>query len=290
MAFSIGDAVNIGTGIADFFGGKEANKANVASNATNVAAQAANQEKGLQALTGGTDFGMTTRNADGGFDTSQVGGGSAASVREAASFGDKQRMNTINALTSGAKPTFNSLQDAIAFRRGDVDAQKGEFNRLADDSTASTIRRYGAGNSNFGNANRSNLYDLNKKFDFGENVAAQDLYNKQSNADSGNLLNAIRAQSLQAPAHGFNTSNVGGTAANVIAQSPPQSVIPDLGSTVGAAAFGNAGRDFTARMAAESAQANQNKFLQALIDSRNQGNQFNTPSSSGNLGTRSTGV
>ena len=89
------------------------------------------------------------------------------------------------------------------------------------------------------------------------------------------MLNAIRAQSLQAPAPGFTTSNVGGTAANVIAQSPPQSVIPDLGSSVGAAALGNAGRDFNARMAAESAQANQNKFLEALISSRNQGNQFN---------------
>ena len=273
MGFSIGDAINIGTAAADFFGGKETNKANVASNDATRAAQAANQEKGLQALTGGTDFGMTTRNADGGFDTSQVGGGSAASTREAASFGDKQRMNTINALTSGAKPTFNSLQDAIAFRRGDVDAQKGEFNRLADDSTASTIRRYGAGNSNFGNANRSNLYDLNKKFDFGENVAGLDLYNKQSNADSGNLLNAIRAQSLQAPAPGFTTSNAGGTAANVIAQSPPQATIPDLGSAVGAAALGNAGRDFNARTAAQNAADRQDKFLTALLAQRNLPNQ-----------------
>lgn len=271
MPFNISDVISGGTAIADYFGGKSSNKANINANNQNVAAQAANQEKALQANTGSTDFSTTTRNADGGFDTNQIGGGFAAGAREAQAFGDVGRANKTNELTSGAKPTFNSLQDAIAFRRPDIDIQKGIFNDKAGESTAATIRRFGAGNSGFSDANNSNLFDLNKQFDFGENVGGLDLYNKQGSADSSNLAAAIANQRSQAGGPGFNDNNAGGAAAQLIAQTPPAGTIPDLGGAVGASALSNLGSSVNARIAQDNAQEQQNKFLDALL--RQQGNQ-----------------
>jgi predicted regulator of Ras-like GTPase activity (Roadblock/LC7/MglB family) len=268
-SFDISDAISAGSAVADFFGGKSTNKANVESNNQNIAAQAANQEKGLNALAGSSNFGNTTRNAAGGFDNTQVGGADAATARGQLSYGDINRANNINKTTNGSMaPTFNSLQDAIAFRRPDIDIQKNMFNDLAGKSTADTIRRTGAGNSNFANTNNSNLFDLNQRFNFGENVGGLDLYNKQGVADNALLQQIQQTNSLKAPAPGFTASNVGGTAANVIAQSPPPATIPDLGGAVGASALSNLGSDINKRIAntnAANQRAEDNKNLLETI-------------------------
>ena len=272
--FGISDAVSLGTAAADLFGGKEANKANIASNTANVAAQGANQEKALDALGGSNDFSATKRNADGGFDNKQVGGGNAASARERLSFGDLGRADNLNDITNNPTNTFNSLQDAIKFNQQDSNIHNRQVTDLINRDKENLLRSMGSGNSGYQNQANSNLFELAQNYKR-PNVEALDLYNKQGLADRSRDQGNLSLQQLMAPAPGFTSSNVGGTAANVIAQSPPVGVIPDLGSTVGASALGNLGRDINARTAATNAQESQNKFLTALL--RQQGNQFNSP-------------
>lgn len=272
--FGISDVVSLGTAAADFFGGKEANKANIASNTANVAAQGANQEKALDALGGSNDFSATKRNADGGFDNKQVGGGNAASARERLSFGDLGRADNLNDITNNPTNTFNSLQDAIKFNQQDSNIHNRQVTDLINRDKENLLRSMGSGNSGYQNQANSNLFELAQNYKR-PNVEALDLYNKQGLADRSRDQGNLSLQQLMAPAPGFTSSNVGGTAANVIAQSPPVGVIPDLGSTVGASALGNLGRDINARTAATNAQESQNKFLTALL--RQQGNQLNSP-------------
>ena len=272
--FGISDVVSLGTAAADFFGGKEANKANITSNTANVAAQGANQEKALDALGGSNDFSATKRNADGGFDNKQVGGGNAASARERLSFGDLGRANNLNDITNNPTNTFNSLQDAIKFNQQDSNIHNRQVTDLINRDKENLLRSMGSGNSGYQNQANSNLFELAQNYKR-PNVEALDLYNKQGLADRSRDQGNLSLQQLMAPAPGFTSSNVGGTAANVIAQSPPVGVIPDLGSTVGASAISNLGRDINARTAATNAQESQNKFLTALL--RQQGNQFNSP-------------
>ena len=272
--FGISDVVSLGTAAADFFGGKEANKANIASNTANVAAQGANQEKALDALGGSNDFSATKRNADGGFDNKQVGGGNAASARERLSFGDLGRANNLNDITNNPTNTFNSLQDAIKFNQQDSNIHNRQVTDLINRDKENLLRSMGSGNSGYQNQANSNLFELAQNYKR-PNVEALDLYNKQGLADRSRDQGNLSLQQLMAPAPGFTSSNVGGTAANVIAQSPPVGVIPDLGSTVGASAISNLGRDINARTAATNAQESQNKFLTALL--RQQGNQLNSP-------------
>tara|TARA_R110000803_G_scaffold83200_2_gene149353 strand:+ start:1178 stop:2026 length:849 start_codon:yes stop_codon:yes gene_type:complete len=274
--FGISDVVSLGTAAADFFGGKEANKANIASNTANVAAQGANQEKALDALGGSNDFSITKRNADGGFDNKQVGGSDAANNRAilAGPAGDKARANNLNNITNNPTNTFNSLQDAIKFNQQDSNIHNRQVTDLINRDKENLLRSMGSGNSGYQNQANSNLFELAQNYKR-PNVEALDLYNKQGLADRSRDQGNLSLQQLMAPAPGFTSSNVGGTAANVIAQSPPVGVIPDLGSTVGASALGNLGRDINARTAATNAQESQNKFLTALL--RQQGNQFNSP-------------
>ena len=272
--FGISDVVSLGTAAADLFGGREANKANITSNTANIAAQGANQEKALDALGGSNDFSATKRNADGGFDNKQVGGGNAASARERLSFGDLGRANNLNDITNNPTNTFNSLQDAIKFNQQDSNIHNRQVTDLINRDKENLLRSMGSGNSGYQNQANSNLFELAQNYKR-PNVEALDLYNKQGLADRSRDQGNLSLQQLMAPAPGFTSSNVGGTAANVIAQSPPVGVIPDLGSTVGASALGNLGRDINARTAATNAQESQNKFLTALL--RQQGNQFNSP-------------
>ena len=272
--FGISDAVSLGIGAADLIGGREANKANITSNTANIAAQGANQEKALDALGGSNDFSATKRNADGGFDNKQVGGGNAASARERLSFGDLGRANNLNDITNNPTNTFNSLQDAIKFNQQDSNIHNRQVTDLINRDKENLLRSMGSGNSGYQNQANSNLFELAQNYKR-PNVEALDLYNKQGLADRSRDQGNLSLQQLMAPAPGFTSSNVGGTAANVIAQSPPVGVIPDLGSTVGASALGNLGRDINARTAATNAQESQNKFLTALL--RQQGNQFNSP-------------
>ena len=272
--FGVSDVVSLGTAAADLFGGKEANKAKIASNTANVAAQGANQEKALDALGGSNDFSATKRNADGGFDNKQVGGRKAAKARESLSFGDLGRADNLNDITNNPTNTFNSLQDAIKFNQQDSNIHNRQVTDLINRDKENLLRSMGSGNSGYQNQANSNLFELAQNYKR-PNVEALDLYNKQGLADRSRDQGNLSLQQLMAPAPGFTSSNVGGTAANVIAQSPPVGVIPDLGSTVGAAALGNLGRDINARTAATNAQESQNKFLTALL--RQQGNQFNSP-------------
>ena len=62
----------------NWLAGRDASKAQTDANQSNIAAQAANQEKSIQALSGTTPFSDTKRTPEGGFDVSFGPAGEAA--------------------------------------------------------------------------------------------------------------------------------------------------------------------------------------------------------------------
>jgi hypothetical protein len=247
-------------GGADYLAAQATNKANREIAAADRASQRANQERGLQSLTGTTPTTATTRTPGGGFDVSLTG---PAKIQAQ---GDIPRATKVNELTGGFD--FNLDLPGARTIVAEEDASKQQLYDTALNKQLAQMFRAGGGMENTGVAR--SIADASGEFALknrlGGQRAALDLLGKSNLADLSTLQQQIAAQQPQAP----TVSGPGGTAANVIAQSPPPQGAIDLSGALPFSALGN----ITKTLGAEAAQADADeRFKQLLLSLRTVGNQ-----------------
>ena len=259
----------VGGGLFDFLTAQETNKANRENTNALIASQDRNQEKALSSLTGSDAFSTVSRNAEGGFDTSQLGGADAATARADLAFGDVGRAGTVNDATNNFAFSLPTLSDARGVVQGDNSLQQAQFDRGID-SIISQRQRTGGGIENQPHA--AGTVDALSRFSqanrFGGEREALDLFNKSGQADVGLLQAILNANTPRAGAPAFTGGPPGGTAANAIVQSPPPAQSVDLSGALPFAAGGNILQQLQAQESADK----EREFLLSLFN-RTQGNQ-----------------
>ena len=256
-------------GLFNFFGAQATNKANQEVANKNIASQAGNQAKGLEALTGGTAFSDTSQEG-GGFRTTQPGDESAAKTREIAALGDIGRQNFRNNASNNFSFELPDRDAARALVQSDINTTQRNFGNQADKVIEAQRRNFGGvNNSGETPATLDKLYELSQNFDFGKERQALNLLNKAKSADLSTQQNINAAFAPQAPAPGFTGGNpAAGQAGNVIAQTPPPAPAIDLSGAIAPAAVSSTLRNVFAQQQATQ----QNKqFLDALRTLGNQG-------------------
>ena len=280
-----GAAGSIGLGL---LGGKtaaETNKANLAANRENIAAQAANQEKAIGSLQDVGPFGSTLRDpATGGFTSTQPGAPSAARARTTLATGDIDRAGRLNELGSG----FNYTVPTLPAAQGVIDRENALQQTLYDrglDQLLASRQRTGEGiqpaNSPFEAATADAIGRFAAQNRLGSKRDAIDLFNKARAADIGVLREGIAANQPQAGFPAFTTGGPGAQAANVIAQTPPRAAVPDIGGAIPFQATGGVVQDV---MRQEQARQQNKNFLEALRLLGNQGRA--SPRATNILGTQ----
>ena len=228
-------------GIADYFTANATNEANQRLSRENIAAQAANQERGLNSLTGNSDFQNTTRSDGGGFDLSQIGGADAAEARRSTAASDIFRAEKLGNASANFDFNLPNLQAAQGVVDRDIGVTQSNFDRQANDVIEQQRRNFGGiNNTNEVPAILDSLRNTAQEFNFGRERQALDLLGKSNTADLGTLSNLNSAFAPQAPAPSFSSqSGAGNTAANLIAQTPPPAPAIDLGGALPFAAAGS---------------------------------------------------
>jgi len=220
-------------GLLDAYGANKTNQANQKANAATIAAQAANQEKGLNALTGTTPLATTSRNDAGGFDIGYTPGGSGDILNQ----GDITRAGTTNDATGNFNFTLPDMAASKGLIQQDINTNREFATDSLNDFFANESRKYGGINNS--GANPATIDATRKLFagmDLGGNEKALDLMQRSQQGDLQTLIQQIQANQSLAPI----LTNPGGGAANVIAQSPPTATTPNYGiGATGAAAGSN---------------------------------------------------
>jgi hypothetical protein len=194
-------------GMFDLLAGREANKANLANDAANRAAQAENQQKAILASTGDTDFGSSVLDpATGRIDTSAPGGPSAADARSTLAKGDATiRAPEQNRLLENFKLNIPNIQSAKGLIQDDINTNRAFATNIANKTIADKRRDFGGLNNSRENAATLDALDrIFQGFQFGDQAAAFDLFNKQGLADLAQLQGTQQAFGLQAPAPAYD--------------------------------------------------------------------------------------
>ena len=250
---------------------KETNEAQQRSTAANIAAQAANQQRGLDALQGSTAFGEISRTPSGGFQTTQPGAADAAKARSTLSSGDLDRAARLNQAGQDFGFTLPTLADARSVVERDNALQMGQFQKGLDDLITSRQRTSG-GIQLPGSQFEGETVDAIGRFAdanrLGGETQALDLFNKAREADLALLGQQLDVNQPQVALPAYTTGTPGGTAANVIAQSPPRTTVPDIASAI---PFQAAGGIINQLQAQEQRREDNKNFLEAL---RLRGNQL----------------
>ena len=169
---------------------KETNEAQQRSTAANIAAQAANQQRGLDALQGSTAFGEISRTPSGGFQTTQPGAADAAKARSTLSSGDLDRAARLNQAGQDFGFTLPTLADARSVVERDNALQMGQFQKGLDDLITSRQRTSG-GIQLPGSQFEGETVDAIGRFAdanrLGGETEALDLFNKAREADLGEI-------------------------------------------------------------------------------------------------------
>jgi hypothetical protein len=259
----VASAVGLG-----FLGSKtaaETNKANLAANRETIAAQAANQARATSALNLTGPFGGPKLDPEtGGFISVQPGGQDAATARSSLAFGDVGRAGRLNELGTGFGYTVPKLSDAQGIIDRENALQQTLYDKGLSDIVASrqrTSQGIQLPNSPFEAATADAIGRFAAQNRLGSERDAIDLYNKARAADIGVLQQGQIANQPQAGFPAFTTGGPGATAANVIAQTPPKAVTPDIGGAVPYQAAGGVVQDIMRQE--QSRQENKN-FLEAL--------------------------
>lgn len=256
----------IAAGLLDAGTANATNKANRENTNATIAAQGANQEKGLQALTGSDAFKTTTRNDAGGFDVSQIGGADAAKTRSNLALGDVGRSQALNDATSNFNFKLPTLGDARGVVQADNALQQGQFDKGLENLIIQNTRDLGRDNNSGANAAAidaiSRFTDANR---FGGEREALDLFDKSRTGDLSILTQQIAANQPQVAAPGFTSGTPGTSAAQLVAQTPPPSPSVDLSSAIPFAAGGSVIKQLQ--------QEEQTKALLDYLKSRQVGNQ-----------------
>jgi hypothetical protein len=243
---------------------KETNEAQQRSTAANIAAQAANQQRGLDALQGSTAFGEISRTPSGGFQTTQPGAADAAKARSTLSSGDLDRAARLNQAGQDFGFTLPTLADARSVVERDNALQMGQFQKGLDDLITSRQRTSG-GIQLPGSQFEGETVDAIGRFAdanrLGGETQALDLFNKAREADLALLGQQLNVNQPQVALPAYTTGTPGGTAANVIAQSPPRTTVPDIASAI---PFQAAGGIINQLQAQEQRREDNKNFLEAL--------------------------
>jgi len=256
-----------------FLGGKtaaETNRANLAANRENIAAQAANQARATGALNLTTPFGSTLQDPDtGGFTSTQPGGPSAARARTTLATGDIDRARRLNELGSSFNytvPTLPAAQGIID--RGNV-LQQTLYDRGLNQLLASR-QRTGEGIQPANSPWEGATADAIGRFAIQNRLRSpEDAINLFQRARTGDINALQQAQIANQPQAGFPAFTAGGPgaqAANVIAQTPPRTVVPDIGGVIPFQAAGGVVQDVLRQ---EQARESNKNFLEALRHLRN---------------------
>ena len=259
----------VGGGLFDFLAANETNKANRENTNALIASQDRNQEKALSSLTGSDAFSTVSRNAEGGFDTSQLGGADAAQARATLSSGDIDRAGIVNDATSNFTRSLPTLADARGVVQGDNALQQGQFDRGIN-SIISQRQRQGGGVNNepFAAGTVDALGRFSQQNRVGGEREALELFNQTGQADVGLLQAILNANTPRAGAPAFTGGPPGGQAAASIIQSPPPAQSVDISGALPFAAGGNV----LQQIQADDAASKEREFLLSLFN-RTQGNQ-----------------
>ena len=260
----------------NWLAGRDAAKSQTQANQANIAAQAANQEKSLQALTGDTPFSSTTRTPEGGFDVSfGPAGEAAAEARRKMAVGDVERADLFNQ-TSKAQPTFGTIGSAKDFLSRDTNRARANFMDQINQLTQRD-RQTGTGIPSTNDLGRlaGKLAPAYRQFETAD-IDALNLFNQQGMADRARLSDLQNLYSPKVPAPGFTDKTPGSVASQAIYSTPPPATIPDMSGAVGLKAVGN----YLANQRIQDANAlankqywdYQNKMLNVLAN-RGLGNQ-----------------
>jgi len=232
--------------------GSEANKANLQANRENIAAQSANQDKALDLLREDAV-------------QNQLGGQDALKARGNLAFGDIGRTDRLNKAGTDFAFTLPTRADAQGVVDRDNQLQMANFEKGLGDIVSSR-QRLGQGiqlpNSKFEGGTVDAIGRFTDATRFGGEREALDLYNKSRESDLSILAQQISANQRQAPAPPYQTTS--GTAANVIAQSPPPARVADLGSAVPWQAGGSVIQTVMAQEAAKEKNRQFDELLRHL--------------------------
>lgn len=247
-------------GGADYLAARATNKSNQAIAAADRAAQRANQERGLRSLTGTTPTTATTLTPGGGYNVAFTG---PAAIQAQ---GDIPRATRVNELTGGFD--FNLDLPGARTIVAEEDASKQQLYDTALNKQIAQMFRAGGGIQNTGVAR--SIADASGEFALknllGGERSALDLFGKSNLADLSTLAQQIAINQPQAP----TVTGPGGTAANVIAQTPPPQGAIDLSGALPFSAIGNIAKTLGAE--SDRAAADE-RFRKLLLSLRTVGNQ-----------------
>ena len=258
----------IGGGLMGIIGSKMTADAQTDANRANIAARAANQEKGLDALQSKTDFGITKRADDGGFDVNQVGGADAAKTRGITSFGDVKRATQANKLTD-FNPKLPTVADAQGVIDRDISRTQRRFDRGVNTLLEAQRRKFdGVNNTGELPATIRALAEFSDANKFNREKNALGLFDKSMSNDLANVNARLGNLTTRAPAPAYTSGAPGVAAAQLVAQTPPATQIADLG---GAAPF--MGGQAILKDIQNQAATKENNALMRQLFSRQMGNQ-----------------
>jgi hypothetical protein len=244
----------LGGGLLAAIAGNQANKANLQANRQNIAAQAANQEKAINALQFTSPTESLTRDpSTGGFIGKDLG---EQAIRREGDFGRALKVNEAGRDFRFDIPDFSTAGDLI---QGDISADQGRFDKAMGDIGLLKKRQFGGlqntgetGNtidalSRFAGANR-----LNKT------QRTVDLLGSSQQNNNAILAQIIANNQAQAP----RITGPGNVAATQIVQSPPPAVTPNFGL---GALLPAAGANVLSQLNTQQAQKDRDEaFVRAL--------------------------
>ena len=262
------DWLSIGSGVLGAIGSKMTADAQSEANDKNIAARAATQEKGLNALQSNTDFGITKRTPDGGYSVTQEGGADAARSRGIAAFGDVDRATKANTLTD-YKPTLPTMRDALGVVDRDIGRRQGSFDEGVNKLLEGKNRAYGGiGNTREIPSTIDALSRFSDENKFNRERDAIDLFTKTASNDQSLIASRLGNLTPRAPAPTFTAGAPGTQAAQLIAQTPPANAIADIGN---AAPF-LAGQNVLTTMQNQATARDNNSALLKALQNRQQPN------------------
>lgn len=245
-------------GVADFFTGSEANKANLeaARIARDDAVRA--RDEARRSLTGETPDTSTTLNPFGGFDVARKG------AQKVLGEGDIDRARQSNVLTSNPQRTFPTLQDAIRNAQAGVNQQREAVTDLGNQLALRYNRDFGGiGNTAQAGAMAQPMADVFSKLPIAADVG-RDLFNRQNIADTEFQTAQLRNLLPQASAIG-NLPNTAASAINAsIPMKPPGS---DLSAAIGPQNIGAIIKAQGQRQDLKAAQDRQDALIKQILAS-----------------------
>jgi hypothetical protein len=255
LGSSIGGAL-IG-GAFDYFGGQEANKANLQAGREATAARTADRDALINTFAGTTGGRITTKGERGELSTQWLPGTSGAIAAE----GDIGRATRANELGDQFNLTLPDLASAKGVI-GERDAlNQGRFDTGMGQLISSNRRAIGPGNSGLTPSTARAIGDFVGQNRMNSPVDAINLFQGSRQRDISDLQQQIAANQRQEPM----LTSPAGAASAVLAQSPSIPPRADLGSAILPSVGSNIVAQMQQREALAESRKQQNAMLEAIL-------------------------